>query len=104
MYIDGFCFGRIISVFTFSFKLCAAWSDRQENYILAYTKNNKYNLHAFPLYFNKIISYSFMIAPGEKRVGLVQLYSPEHCHLELMKQYIYLIIPLAVQALSPPTL
>ncbi len=82
----------------------AAWSDRQENYILAYTKNNKYNLHAFPLYFNEIISYSLMIAKGEKRADLVQLYSPECRHLELMKQYIYCIIPMAVQALSPPAL
>ncbi len=35
-------------------------------------KHNKFNLHAFPLYFNVIISYSFKIArPGEKR-GSVQ--------------------------------
>ncbi len=102
--MDGFCFGQTILVFMFSFKLRAAWSDRQENYILTYTKNNKYNLHAFPLYFNEIISYSFMIAPGEKRAGLVPLYSPERSHLELMKQYIYHIIPLTVQALSSPAL
>ncbi len=82
----------------------AAWPDRQENYILPYIKNNKYNLHAFTLYFNEIISYSLMIAPGEKRADLVPLYIPEHLHLELMKQYIYRIIPMAVQALSPPAL
>ncbi len=68
------------------------------------TKNNTYNLHAFPLYFNEIISYSLMIATGEKRADLVPLYTPERRHLELMKQYIYHIIPLAVPALIPPAL
>ncbi len=45
-----------------------------------------------------------MIAPGEKRAGLVPLHSLDRRHLELMKQYIYRIIPLAVQTLSPPAL
>ncbi len=43
----------------FSFKLCAAWSDHLENYILGCTK---YNLDTFPMYFNVIISYYFTTA------------------------------------------
>ncbi len=43
----------------FSFKLCAAWSDRLENYISGAQKHNKHNLHVYILYINVIISYSF---------------------------------------------
>ncbi len=45
----------------FSFKLCAAWSDRLENYISGAQKHNKHNLHVYILYINAIISYSFRV-------------------------------------------
>ncbi len=47
-------------------------------------KYNKHNLHVFfPLYFNIIITYCFMIALGEKRVELALVLNC--CHHELMK-------------------
>ncbi len=45
----------------FFFKLCAAWSDRLENYISGAQKHNKHNLHVYILYINVIISYSFRV-------------------------------------------
>ncbi len=55
--LSAFRSDQLVEVF--SFKLRAAWLDHLENYILGCTK---YNLHAFPLYFNVIISYSFTTA------------------------------------------
>ncbi len=55
--LSAFRSDQLVEVF--SFKLCAAWSDHLENYILGCTK---YNLHTFPMYFNVIISYSFTTA------------------------------------------
>ncbi len=49
------------NVEVFSFKLCAAWSDCQENYIL------KSNLHHFLLYINILISYSFRVCKNESQ-------------------------------------
>ncbi len=52
----------------FSFKLHAALLDNLENYILGAPKHNKYNLHAFQIYFN------FIVIEIEKVTSI-----PSHC-------------------------
>ncbi len=50
--LSAFRSDQLVEVF--SLKLRATWSDHLENYILGCTK---YHLHAFPMYFNAILSY-----------------------------------------------
>ncbi len=51
----------------FYFKLCAAWTDRLENYISGAQKHNKHNLHVYILYTNVIISYFFRDCKNESQ-------------------------------------
>ncbi len=66
MHSDQYVFKRVASYFLQT-SSCLVGSPR--DYILGAQKRNKFNLHAFPLYFNVIISYSFKTARslGEKQ-------------------------------------
>ncbi len=79
----------------FSFKFRAAWSDRLEY--------NKFNLHAFPVYFNVIILHSFTTtrAPEEKNMISTLLGSAILKKLHICGEYIYPNFSLAVHDLNP---